>query len=250
MFQRWFNLLRWSELREAGFGIETIFTVSVLFHRRNETWFLFFSSLELLQNLYSSGNEKLIETTVSVPTPATKCMNCSNRGRIHCRTEPEECAKCEYECKSCIAGSACLSDICDVWYQYEIFNNPYYKNRQMKCGLRCRAKDCYFWDERVPCSFGEGCFSNIPHFPRLHRHYLSKQTSLNSGNSTSQTSKPSRANKPASFRSKYPKAGKRCKRACPAAGFECKKIDGASPSIYTGFIPACCQNEEGACQEP
>ena len=51
------------------------------------------------------------------------------------------------------------------------------------------------------------------------------------------------------FKAKYPKANKKCKKACSAAGLKCKEIEGASPN-KRGKIPACCQDPTGTCQTP
>ena len=135
--------------------------------------------LDLLENLYSlfSRNEKSIDTMVSMPTPATKCMKCSDRGYINCSTDPEECAECEDECKRCISGSACLADMCHVWYTYEIGNDPYYKNTAQNCPLRCKVKNWGPWMGEQHYHYGSGCFDkrcNLEWFPYLLRgKYLS-----------------------------------------------------------------------------
>ena len=108
---------------------------------------------------------------VSMPTPATKCMKCSDRGLINCSTEPEECAECEDECRRCISGSACLSNICYVWYKFEIEHNPYYENNQQpNCPHTVKVKGCDQWSTGVHCIYGIGWFNKkyfIQWFPYL-----------------------------------------------------------------------------------
>ena len=62
------------------------------------------------------------------------------------------------------------------------------------------------------------------------------------------SSRPAGQSTGVSFRTKYPKANRKCKKACSAAGFECKEIEDAMPN-KRGFIPACCQDSDGNCQE-
>ena len=108
---------------------------------------------------------------VSMPTPAIKCMKCSDRGSINCSTDPEECAECEDECKRCISGSACLANMCQVWYKYEIENNPHYGDKQ-NCPQKCMVKYWDGWMGEQHYHYGFDCFdkrSNLRWFPCLLR---------------------------------------------------------------------------------
>ena len=116
-----------------------------------------------------------------------------------------------------------------------------YKKANRKCKKSCSAAgfECKEIEDAMPNKKGfiPACCQNI--------EGTCQEPSSDSGGSTSAPT----ATSPHSFRAKYKKANRKCKKSCSAAGFECKEIDGASPN-KRGFLPACCQNDNGDCQEP